>query len=250
MPNGAPLCQVGQRAISQPVRETYPDREVQDGIKSQAAFVMLRPGLGGVFSEEWLVFQLHSANWRLSITCNVWYLVSVCVHVSFCMAYSSFIYSFFLIFFLIWWVWPGYGVVSVNFRGSGARPSWQTVSQVELSAWRIVFGLSGLSDSSAESVCSFMSHGWDSMWRGHGTPAQSAPSWPFKERVTETWGQTLSLYRFHIINTRLFHAPTHTTSSGCFVLHRTVHALWNLYGNPYKNRAEKEEETVTWLGNS
>ena len=24
-----------------------------------------------------------------------------------------------------------------------------------------------------------------------------------------------------------------------------VHALWNLYGNPYKNRAEKEEETVT-----
>ena len=29
-----------------------------------------------------------------------------------------------------------------------------------------------------------------------------------------------------------------------------VHALWNLYGNPYQNRAEKEEETVTWLGNS
>ena len=24
----------------------------------------------------------------------------------------------------------------------------------------------------------------------------------------------------------------------------TVHALWNLYGNPYKNRAGKEEETV------
>ena len=41
------------------------------------------------------------------------------------------------------------------------------------------------------------------------------------------------------------HAPTHTTSSGCLVLHRTVHALWNLYGNPYRNRAEKEEETVT-----
>ena len=45
---------------------------------------------------------------------------------------------------------------------------------------------------------------------------------------------------------RLFHAPTRTTSSGCLMLHRTVHALWNLYGNPYGNRAEKEEETVTW----
>ena len=45
---------------------------------------------------------------------------------------------------------------------------------------------------------------------------------------------------------RLFHALTRTTSSGCLVLHRTVHALWNLYGNPYRNRAEKEEETVTW----
>ena len=49
---------------------------------------------------------------------------------------------------------------------------------------------------------------------------------------------------------RLFHAPTCTTSSGCFMLHRTVHALWNLYGNPYRNRAEKEEETVTWWGKS
>ena len=49
---------------------------------------------------------------------------------------------------------------------------------------------------------------------------------------------------------RLFHTPTHTTSSGCLMLHRTVHALWNLYGNPYRNRAEKEEETVTWWGKS
>ena len=49
---------------------------------------------------------------------------------------------------------------------------------------------------------------------------------------------------------RLFHAPTRTTSSGCCMLHRTVHALWNLFGNPYRNRAEKEEETVTWRGNS
>ena len=32
------------------------------------------------------------------------------------------------------------------------------------------------------------------------------------------------------------------TSSGCFMLHRTVHALWNLYGNPYRNRAEKEDK--------
>ena len=43
---------------------------------------------------------------------------------------------------------------------------------------------------------------------------------------------------------RLFHAPTRTTSSGCFMLHRTVHALWNLYGNPYRNRAETKEETI------
>ena len=42
-------------------------------------------------------------------------------------------------------------------------------------------------------------------------------------------------------------APTRTTSCRC--LRRTVHALWNLYGNPYKNRAEKEEEMVTWWGN-
>ena len=41
------------------------------------------------------------------------------------------------------------------------------------------------------------------------------------------------------IGHRLFHAPTCTTSRGCLVLHRTVHALWNLYGNPHKNHAEK-----------
>ena len=41
---------------------------------------------------------------------------------------------------------------------------------------------------------------------------------------------------------RLFHAPTRTTSSGCVVLHRTVNALWNLYGNLHKNRAEQKEE--------
>ena len=48
----------------------------------------------------------------------------------------------------------------------------------------------------------------------------------------------------HESMSRLFHAPTRTTSSGCFMLHRTVHALWNLYGNPYRNRAETEEETI------
>ena len=55
--------------------------------------------------------------------------------------------------------------------------------------------------------------------------------------------------RIQVHQARLFHVPTRTTSSGCFMLHRTVHALWNLYGNPYKNRAEKEE-TVTWWGKS
>ena len=42
---------------------------------------------------------------------------------------------------------------------------------------------------------------------------------------------------------RPFHAPTRTTSSGCFMLHRTVHALWSLYGNPYRNRAEKKKQS-------
>ena len=31
---------------------------------------------------------------------------------------------------------------------------------------------------------------------------------------------------------RLLH--TRTTFSRCLMLHRTIHALWNLYGNPYK----------------
>ena len=48
---------------------------------------------------------------------------------------------------------------------------------------------------------------------------------------------------------RLFDAPTHTLSSGCFMFHMTVHTLWNLCGNPYKNRPGKEE-AVKWRGNS
>ena len=53
-----------------------------------------------------------------------------------------------------------------------------------------------------------------------------------------------NLYLRDMACIRLFHAPTRTTSSGCFMLHRTVHALWNLYGNPYRNRAETDEETI------
>ena len=48
-----------------------------------------------------------------------------------------------------------------------------------------------------------------------------------------------------LVAIRLFHTPTRTASSGCLMLHRTVHALWILYGNPYRNRAGKEGETVT-----
>ena len=59
-------------------------------------------------------------------------------------------------------------------------------------------------------------------------------------RLCETYMLTRRSHKYH----RLFHAPTRTTSSGCFMLHRTVHALWNLYGNPYRNRAETEEETI------
>ena len=38
----------------------------------------------------------------------------------------------------------------------------------------------------------------------------------------------------------MFHTPTHTTSSKCLMLHRTIYGLWNLYGNSYRNHAEKE----------
>ena len=41
---------------------------------------------------------------------------------------------------------------------------------------------------------------------------------------------------------RLFHAPTRTTSSGCLVQHRAAHALWNLYENPSRNRAERKKK--------
>ena len=45
----------------------------------------------------------------------------------------------------------------------------------------------------------------------------------------------------------MFHAPTRTTSSRCFMLHRTVHALCDLYGNPYRNCAEKKKKhSVCW----
>ena len=43
---------------------------------------------------------------------------------------------------------------------------------------------------------------------------------------------------------RLFHAPTRTTSNGCLVLHRTVHALWNLYGNPYRKKKQSSDEGI------
>ena len=48
----------------------------------------------------------------------------------------------------------------------------------------------------------------------------------------------------------MLHISTRMTSSGCLVLHKTVHTLWNLYGNPFKNRVGNEEETVTGCGNS
>ena len=105
--------------------------------------------------------------------CNVRYHVFIYYHCLFIQGFYFLFYFYFfgLCCFLFWWVWPGFGVVSVNFQGPGARPSWRAVSRVELSAWRVGFGLSGLSDPSAEGVCSVMIHGWDSMWRGHGTPA-------------------------------------------------------------------------------
>ena len=56
-----------------------------------------------------------------------------------------------------------------------------------------------------------------------------------------------SCHHYCWYSAKLFHAPTRT-SSGCLKLHRTV--LWNLFGNTYKNRAAKEEETVVWWGYS
>ena len=46
-------------------------------------------------------------------------------------------------------------------------------------------------------------------------------------------------WRSRVAHPRLFHAPTRTTSSGCLVLDRTVHALWNLYGKIMQKRKEK-----------
>ena len=66
----------------------------------------------------------------------------------------------------------------------------------------------------------------------------------FASSFNEQFIMVLDCFTLHN-GPRLFHAPTRTTSRGCLMLHRTVHALWNLYGNPYRNRAEKEEETVT-----
>ena len=72
----------------------------------------------------------------------------------------------------------------------------------------------------------------------------------FNRNMVEGVGCPVLAALASLLKGRLFHAPTRTTSSGCFMLHRTIHALWNLYGNPYRNRAVKEEETVTWWGNS
>ena len=76
-------------------------------------------------------------------------------------------------------------------------------------------------------------------WLSPEADVLSGVSSPHKV-LEEVGGQEESQPRHY----RLFHAPTRTTSSGCFMLHRTVHALWNLYGNPYRNRAETEEETI------
>ena len=46
-------------------------------------------------------------------------------------------------------------------------------------------------------------------------------------------------WRSRVAHPRLFHAPTRTTSNGCLVLDRTVHALWNLYGKIMQKRKEK-----------
>ena len=65
--------------------------------------VMLWPELSGVFSEGCHVFQLHIADWKLSVMCNVWYrlvfFLFVYVCISFGVAFSSLIhYSFYKLF--------------------------------------------------------------------------------------------------------------------------------------------------------
>ena len=64
--------------------------------------------------------------------------------------------------------------------------------------------------------------------------------------VFREW-RRLTARRKHRVS-RLFHASTRKASSRCLMLLRTVHSLWNLYGNPDKNLANnmnKEEETNT-----
>ena len=93
-------------------------------------------------------------------------------------------------------------------------------------------------------------------------PTQSGPlgiSW--RTRTWKSWvghskfGYEPHRHRAHgtprnLMAARLFHAPTRTTSSGCFMLHRTVHALWNLYGNPYKISCRKGRRNRHVIGKS
>ena len=78
------------------------------------------------------------------------------------------------------------------------------------------------------------------LWRRLPQPTSSRGSWlltcPRQPQPRAQW-----LHRSLPVSPRptprrgrLFHAPTCITSSGCFMLHRTVYALWNLYRNPYK----------------
>ena len=62
--------------------------------------VMLWPGLGGFFSEGWHVFQLHIANWRLSIICNMWYrLVGFfLLFLSFCLCTCIVLYGLLIVY--------------------------------------------------------------------------------------------------------------------------------------------------------
>ena len=83
-----------------------------------------------------------------------------------------------------------------------------------------------------------------SIWSSSYHNIHKRPSTARCETVSvKCWVSFVEVCSLHLYPARLFHAPTRMTSSRCFMPHRTIHALWNLYGNPYKNRAEKEQET-------
>ena len=146
-------------------------------------------------------------------------------------------------------------------------PWWVDFGNAEL-VWDRFYGGGWGSRRLSVGDCSRMNKASDSFTR---TTLDTGPwryfrSWSFKNMLPITCSIADATGSFHglelqvtqldyfdfeaILDTcRLFHAPTRTTSSGCVVLHRTIHALWNLYGNLYKIVQKRKKKQSRDEGN-